>query len=168
MHRAMSCLLASSAFLLASSAASAAPVGTLTCSGPSGASANLSSLEIGGTAPNVLAGGSGVGVGRVQLLPLTVHAALSQFQTFYKPFYNGTVFPTCVLTSSAAGQTFKVVLKDAEITSFAASVSNNTPANGGSTNASAFVEFTLAYTAITVDATGADDGGTPKLPTAKD
>ena len=159
MNRAFSCLLATSALLLGSATALAASIGTLTCGGSQGATANLSFYQLGSS--QIYAGASsGSGAGKVTLLPLTVHAALSQFQNFYAPYLKGQVFPSCILTSSAAGQTFSIELVDAEITSFSATAANNATAAGGEDLSSAYIEFTISYQSIKVEAKGADDGGT--------
>ena len=144
--------------LLASGSAIAAPVGTLTCS--HGATANLSYYQIASKqAASTGTTGSGPGAGRLDLMPLTVHAALSQFQAFYYPFLRREFLPSCVLTSSVAGQSFKIEFDDVEIVSFNATAANNSTASGGEEEASAYIEFTLAYKSIKIDSKGPDDGG---------
>ena len=152
--------LAASTFLFAAVAAHAAPIATLSCTGTGGAAtANLSFYTLQSSTPTTVAS-SGAGAGKISLLPLTVHAALSQFQAFYAPYFAQSTFSSCVLAATVSGQAFKIVLKDAKVSSFNASASNNSVAKGGETTPTAFIEFTVIYTAITVEATGADDGGT--------
>ena len=163
MTRSLLSLLASSTLLLGSSAvAFAAPIANLSCGT---ASANLSYFSLGSTDP-INVGGTGTGAGKVSFLPLTVHAALSQFQSFYQPYFAGRHFATCVLSSTAGGQAFKIELKNAAIASFNAQVSNNTAAAGGESNAFSYIEFTLVYASIGVEANGSDDGGLGKAPVA--
>jgi hypothetical protein len=149
------------ALALASSAAYAKPVGTLTCSSSSSGQLkfNVSFFNFGlDNTLNIGSQSSGAGSGKVTFSPLEVHASLSTFATLMSAAANGSAFQSCLLnTTLSDGSQTEFEFKLVAIKSLNAVASMPAQAN----EPARYTDVNFEYGAIEVRSPGsADDGGT--------
>jgi len=136
-------------FAAASSAYAAQPVATLTCTGGTTFSVNLSHFDL---------GVSDSASGTASLTPLTLHASLGSFGTLFQAQASGATIPTCTLTTlDSNGNSLQFNLQTVVITNVTAVASAATTVS----QRAAYTKATLTYTSVHVinPGTGVDDGG---------
>ncbi len=158
----MDCLLdkrriaAAAMLVFGCTAASAASVGTLTCTGQNSVSAQVSKyvVEIQNAGGST---GTGAGAGKVTLNPAEFHVSLSKFSDFLAIVSTGRVFQSCTLAATAPNGVSSTFTFQLAIFTSASAVQES----GNGQKAGAYTDVTLQYGSLQVAMSNAvDDGGT--------
>ena len=150
-------LLAGAALLSPVAALHAAPIATITCTGSTPITANLSYFDIGITNP-IPSASSGAGAGKATLKPILLHTGLVQFPHFFQLAITGATLQQCVITTTSAnGSQVKFTLKDGIVQSTDAVSQHGRTLTD---EPASYVEVSLFAVSVAVDVGSSfDDGG---------
>jgi Type VI secretion system effector, Hcp len=154
------CLIVCLILLSAASAASAVPVGQMSCtSSAQTLTFNISYFDLGVTQTvNIGSASGGAGAGKVTFQPLVVHTSFAPFQSLFAAVEAGSHFETCTLTTkNSTGEVIEFTLKIVAISQVDA-IAQSPTADSART---AYTQVNFVYGSVQVTSPGsdADDGG---------
>jgi ABC-type maltose transport system permease subunit len=138
----------------------AASVATLSCTGNQAVSINLSYFAVGATLTSPPANSNAV---QNDVMPLTLHAALSSYSTLFQAVAAGVPFSSCTLnTLGSNGGAIQFTFNTVYVSTLTA-VATSANSMSGRT---AYVDATLLFSGVAVTQAGntIDDGGTSTPP----